>query len=102
MTTIVYEHADGSESTILAKPGDSVMRTAVLNNVPGIVAECGGNAMCATCHVYVAPIPGLPDVADAEDEMLDCTAEERGADSRLSCQLPAVDGLRVRIPETQI
>lgn len=102
MPTLTFLHHDGTETAVTAQPGNSVMRTAVLNNIEGIVAECGGNAMCATCHVFTESIAGLPGMSEAEDEMLDCTAEERRDDSRLSCQLPALDGLLVRIPETQL
>lgn len=102
MPTITFQHHDGTETPVEAEAGNSVMRTAVLNNIEGIVAECGGNAMCATCHVFTDAIAGLPSMKDDEDEMLDCTAEERRDDSRLSCQLPALDGLLVRIPETQL
>lgn len=102
MSTITFTHHDGTETDVAAQPGHSVMRTAVLNNIAGIVAECGGNAMCATCHVFTDPSDALPVMRDDEDEMLDCTSEERQDDSRLSCQLPALDGLRVRIPETQL
>lgn len=102
MPTITFQHHDGTETAVLAEAGNSVMRTAVLNNIEGIVAECGGNAMCATCHVFTDQRAELPAMRDDEDEMLDCTAEERQDDSRLSCQLPAIDGLLVRIPETQL
>jgi 2Fe-2S ferredoxin len=82
------------------------MQGAVAHGIAGIVAECGGNAMCATCHVYTAPADAdkLPEVTDDGDEMLDCTSTARAAGSRLSCQ-PAttteMDGLVVRIPAAQ-
>ena len=86
--------------------GDSVMQTATGAGVPGIVAECGGSAMCATCHVYVdeAWADRLPPPLATELEMLECTAAERLPNSRLSCQIKlsaALDGLVVRIPERQ-
>ncbi|WP_442800067.1 hypothetical protein [Nocardia sp. NBC_01730] len=34
------------------------MHAAVHNGVTGIVGECGGQAMCATCHVLVRALRG--------------------------------------------
>jgi ferredoxin, 2Fe-2S len=75
--------------------------------LPGIVAECGGSAMCATCHVYVdeAWVDRLPAPLANELELLDCTAAERLPNSRLSCQIRlegALDGLVLRLPVTQL
>ncbi len=53
MPKIIYIATDGARSEVDAKTGDSVMLTAVNNNVPGIVAECGGACSCATGHVHV-------------------------------------------------
>jgi ferredoxin, 2Fe-2S len=104
MPKITYILPDGLETVLDAEPGTSVMRTAVSNGVPGIVAECGGSAMCATCHVYVETEEPeeLSAVSDVEDEMLDCTASERCANSRLSCQLQVLEDITVRLPETQV
>jgi len=82
----------------------SVMRAAITNDVDGIVGECGGQAMCATCHVYVQDDPGLPPIGSDEDEMLECTAAPRESTSRLGCQLRAgrdFQNLAVCIPEQQ-
>lgn len=104
MSSITYQLPDGSSRTIAADGTASVMQIAVRNGVPGIVAECGGQAMCATCHVYVQPEDSLvlPSVSDEEDEMLECTAAVRTEGSRLSCQLPTTSDLTVHIPETQV
>ena len=106
MPTIVYVQPDGSRREVEASAGTSVMRTAVLNDVPGIVAECGGSLMCATCHVYVEPgdLQRVPPRSEEEDEMLEVTESERRDTSRLSCQLTvedALDGLTVHVPEAQ-
>jgi 2Fe-2S ferredoxin len=101
---IFFVTADGTPTSVDAAVGTSIMRAAVEAGIDGIVAECGGNAMCATCHVYVADAARLPPMSPVEDDLLDATASERRADSRLSCQLPVtadVDGLSVVLPETQ-
>ena len=104
MPSISFILPDGTEKSIAVETGANLMRTALLADIAEIVAECGGAAMCATCHVYVEePFAGLfPPVGEVEDEMLDSAAERRLAASRLSCQLtmPAQD-VTVRIPATQ-
>ena len=107
MPTIHYILKDGSTRAIDAKPGSSVMETAVRNNVRGIDAECGGSCSCATCHVYVDDsfIALLPPADDMENDLLDGVASERQPGSRLSCQITMtaeLDGITVRVPETQI
>ena len=74
-------------------------------NLP-LAAECGGACACATCHVYVDEkfLPLLEPIDDTQEAMLECTATERLPNSRLSCQIkvrPELEGLIVRIPETQ-
>ena len=105
MTSVRYVQPDGSENELDVEPPMSVMRAAVTNGVPGIVGECGGQAMCATCHVYVEPefADALPPMSDDEDEMLDSAASPRTESSRLSCQLKdlAIDRLVVDIPPRQ-
>ena len=106
MPTIVYVEAGGHEILVDVAIGANVMRTAIANEVPGIVAECGGSAMCATCHVYVDDDSAmtLPPPGEVEQEMLESAAAERTDRSRLSCQLVVPEGLDklvVRIPETQ-
>jgi ferredoxin, 2Fe-2S len=106
MTTITFIHPDGREQCISADAGESAMQAATRQDINGILAECGGNAMCATCHVYVDEnwVPRLPAMGDDEDALLDGTAAERRANSRLSCQLKLsadLDGLILRLPERQ-
>ena len=106
MTTITFIHPDNSSETVEAEDGATLMLAALTHGVDGIVAECGGNAVCATCHVYVddAWTSKLEPVSDDEDALLDGTAAERRPNSRLSCQIkvqPALAGLVVRIPDRQ-
>jgi 2Fe-2S ferredoxin len=106
MPHITYISHSGISKTIDVPNGDTVMEGAVQNGVDGIVAECGGNAQCATCHVYVEEkfLPLLEPIADDEEAMLGATAAERKSNSRLSCQLRVsakLDGLIVHTPERQ-
>jgi len=107
MPNVTYIDPDGTERVLNVPVGSSVMQAAIANGIDGIVAECGGSMMCATCHVYVDPsaLDRLPPMSSIENEMLDCTRSERLPNSRLSCQLvatPEFDGLVVRLPENQI
>lgn len=104
---VTYLRPDGSRGEHQVDAGMTVMQAAIAHGEDGIVAECGGSLMCATCHVYVDErFTGLlPDVGEEEDELLGCTAAERRPTSRLSCQLTltvAVEGLVVEVPEAQI
>jgi 2Fe-2S ferredoxin len=106
-TTINFIHSDGRSQNVDATGGGSVMQLAVTQGIGAIVAECGGNAMCATCHVYVDDqwIDRLPAMSGEEDALLDGVAADRRPTSRLSCQIkigPELDGLVLRLPERQV
>jgi ferredoxin, 2Fe-2S len=103
---VIYIGEDGDERAVDAIVGESVMATAVKNGVPGIIGECGGNASCATCHVWVEdeflPLVGTP--GDTEEDLLDLGVADRREGSRLSCQIAVtdeLDGLTVVIPADQ-
>jgi 2Fe-2S ferredoxin len=106
MPSITLVHPDGSRDVLEVPVGTTIMQAAIAAGIDGIVGECGGSAMCATCHVYVAEghAAKLPEVGAVEDAMLDSTACERRTESRLSCQLRVsgeFDGLVLRLPERQ-
>jgi 2Fe-2S ferredoxin len=105
MARITYIGTDGTTYEVDAVNGSTVMENAIRNDVPGIVAECGGACACATCHVYVddawTEIVGPPE--PMEEDMLDFASDVR-PNSRLSCQIRVrdeLDGLVVRVPERQ-
>ncbi|WP_321340315.1 2Fe-2S iron-sulfur cluster-binding protein [Breoghania sp.] len=107
MVKVTYVAFDGTETTVEGEPGASVMQTALDNNVEGIVGECGGSMMCATCHCHVddAWVEKAGPRNDGEDDMLECAASDVTPTSRLSCQIKLsedLDGLRVLLPEEQV
>ena len=106
MPNVTYISHTGGTTTIDVPVGTSVMENAVKNGIEGIVAECGGACLCATCHVYVDPafLPLLDPIDEEQEEMLGATAAERKSNSRLSCQIrmkPEFAGLIVRMPDRQ-
>jgi len=105
MPKITFIEHSGTEHPVEAQVGQSVMQAATGNMVPGIIADCGGNCSCATCHVYVDASwrAHLPPASKEEREMIECALHVQEG-SRLSCQLhitPELDGLIVRLPESQ-
>ncbi|WP_283179144.1 2Fe-2S iron-sulfur cluster-binding protein [Gemmobacter sp. 24YEA27] len=107
MLNITFIQPDGSRREIEAMPHESAMEAAMRHDVGGIVAECGGSCMCATCHVYVdAAFLGIAGAAgDMEQGMLEMAAAELRPESRLACQLimaPEMDGLILHVAERQI
>jgi len=106
-STVVYRHADSSVEAIEAEPGTNLMRVAVQSGVRGITGECGGQAMCATCHVHVREgyLDQLGPIDEDEEEMLDCTVAPRLERSRLGCQVVVGSGLpeiQADVPQTQL
>jgi 2Fe-2S ferredoxin len=105
MVKITFIQPDGTEQTVEAEPGMTVMETAKKNLIDGIEAECGGACACATCHVFVddAWREKIGGPSEMEQDMLDFAFDVRPS-SRLSCQIKvteALDGLIVRVPEKQ-
>ena len=105
MPKITFIEANGTVIETDAQNGATVMETAIMNGVPGIIAECGGACTCATCHAYVdesfMEIVGPPSMM--EEDMLDFAYEVK-PNSRLSCQIkvkPELDGLIMRVPSRQ-
>lgn len=106
MAKITYIEYSGTERVLDIAPGLSVMQGAVANEVRGIIADCGGACLCATCHVYVAPewVDSVGAKSPIEAALLEevCDAQPN---SRLSCQITvtdALDGLVVRLPAKQV
>ena len=102
MPIITYILPNGDERAIEVPNGQSVMDGSVRNNLPGIVAECGGSCSCATCHVFVRGLAtGTFDEPTGEEADLLEFIDGVEPESRLACQLiisEAAEGIRVTVP----
>ncbi|MES2631403.1 MAG: 2Fe-2S iron-sulfur cluster-binding protein [Pseudomonadota bacterium] len=108
MPTVNYLDPAGKNHAIEVPIGQSIMEGAVRNGIPGVLAECGGNLSCATCHVYIDEAwlarVGSAEAGSLEDEMLDNVSSDRLPTSRLSCQVKVaaeMDGVAVRVAPQQ-
>ena len=105
MTRVTYHLPDGTTQQIAVDPGETIMNASLRNNLPGIVAECGGSCACATCHVHL-PQEHAHHFAEPTDEETDLIAYLDAAedDSRLSCQLVignSDDEIHVRVADSR-
>lgn len=103
MPKLIVVTREGEERELNGEAGLSVMEVIRDGGIDEILALCGGNCSCATCHVHVDPtfVGLLKPMSEDENDLLDSTGG-RDATSRLSCQIlfaPALDGMKVRIAE---
>lgn len=94
MPTVYVTTREGEERVVQATSGRSLMENLREGGIDEILALCGGNCSCATCHVHVAEewLERLPAMSADEDDLLD-SSDDRRSDSRLSCQIPVTDAL---------
>lgn len=91
----------------LQAPTDMAMNLMELCKAYELPVEgtCGGMAMCASCQCYVLSDHQLPEMQDAEEDMLD-QAFYVEDNSRLGCQIPItedLDGLEIELaPESEV
>jgi 2Fe-2S ferredoxin len=106
MPIVTYISSSGISRKIDVPLGMSVMQAALNHRGEGILGECGGNCMCATCHVHVdhSFLDRIPPAKENEKFMLSIAAEGPEPNSRLSCQIKMteeLDGIIVRLPGKQ-
>ena len=106
MPIVIFELQDRTERTIDAPADWTLMEIARGNDIAGVIAECGGGAICGTCHVILDPesFARLPPAEVVEQSLLE-VVPQREPTSRLSCQVVVtseVDGLRARVPSEQL
>ena len=102
MPNMTFVYPDGTEKTVDAPMGLSVLEIAHQNDIP-LEGACEGSLACSTCHVVVEETyyNQLPEATEDEEDMLDL-AYGLTHTSRLGCQIimnEQLDGLRVRLPE---
>lgn len=102
MPRLIFVNSEGTEKSVEAENGLSVMEIARDNDLD-IEGTCGGSISCCTCHVIIDndwfSIVGGPN--PDEEDMLDLAVGLQPT-SRLSCQIEVtneLDGLRMTIPE---
>ncbi len=106
MPSIKVINTDGSEKTIEAESGWSLMELLRKEGFETIEGVCGGSMACATCHLYIHPdwnqkVTDLDnEKTEEEEDMLDL-AFDITDNSRLGCQVrmdDELDGLVVAMP----
>lgn len=96
VVNIRVNYPNGTISDITAKPGETLM-----DAIPNLFGDCGGNCVCATCHVKILSEHKVEHIDDFAEFTLDL-ANNVEYNSRLSCQIvlgPEHDGLNVEIIE---
>jgi ferredoxin len=53
MPEITFVQVDKTRVDVEIAAGITLMVAAVMNDVAGILAECGGSCICGTCHVLI-------------------------------------------------
>jgi len=101
MPKMTFVLADGTEKTVEAANGISVLEVAHKNGI-SLEGACEGSLACSTCHVVVdeAWFDKLKTASEDEEDMLDL-AFGLTHTSRLGCQImlsDALDGLKVSLP----
>lgn len=101
MPKMTFVYQDGTENTVDAPNGVSVLEIAHKNKIP-LEGACEGSLACSTCHVIIdkSYYDKLKSATEDEEDMLDL-AFGLTHTSRLGCQIimsDELDGLRVSLP----
>lgn len=106
MPSVTYIKANNEEATLNVPNGMTLMHGATLNNIDGLLAECGGAMICATCHCYIDDsFSNLIKPATNEERAKLRIVKNQKPNSRLACQVRVtdeIDGIRVYLPESQV
>jgi len=105
MPQVTFIEFNGNKHTVEVEAGTTVMQAAMDNMIDGILAECGGQCSCATCHCIVDDnwIDKTEPASELEEAMLEGIIDPQ-SNSRLACQITItnnLNGLVVSLPESQ-
>jgi 2Fe-2S ferredoxin len=100
MPRIIFIEPDGSEHLVHAEPDENAVQAAKRNGLDGIIGECGGSCICATCHCHVdkAWLDCVGPAVDIEADLLEFEATDGRLERHLA-RIPmteALDGLLAR------
>lgn len=100
MGTVYATDREGELHALSARRGVTLMEILRDANLP-VEAMCGGQCICATCHVYVDAhwLARLKPCNEAEQAMIEETGQCLPT-SRLACQVnyaDSLDGLRLTL-----
>ncbi len=84
---------DGKKHTIQTTPNPDLNLMDVLKDAGFPIGNCGGMALCASCHCYINEHSALNEKSEAEQDMLDQLHNSDVRLSRLICQIPILPKL---------
>ena len=95
MTVNITVTDENGETKELTWESDQTMLEAVIAGGSPVLATCGGNASCATCHAFIDPdhIEASLPREEAEEDLLDMIDDVANECSRLSCQTQYSEGM---------
>lgn len=101
MTTVTFIERNGTQKTVQAEEGMSLMVTAIDNDIEGIKAVCNGCCSCGTCHIELEPayFDKASTKYTGEEQVLD-NLRNRSDHSRLACQVIVnsnLDGITIQV-----
>ncbi len=103
LITVVDRHGEEHQLEAPTDMNMNLMEVCKAHELP-VKGTCGGMALCSTCHCYILTEHELPDMKEAEEDMLD-QAFFVEDNSRLGCQIPiepSLAGLRIELaPESE-
>jgi 2Fe-2S ferredoxin len=101
ITVTVIDREGNRTEGVDWKDYESLMEALTRHKYP-ILATCGGNASCSTCHAYLDPesFGKSGGTNEEEEDLLEMLDDTRHETSRLSCQVEwseELDGAEVTI-----